>query len=353
MALNIYKIGIMSSPLTIPTSSIKPIKPKKLRNHDMVLRSDSKITDFYKPVNVTSASADADVTPPPTTDEMIPPTFLKEQNGHPRDDLITFEEKNHKYTVNGDTGYTSCTTFIHSMFPHFDADLVISKMRNGRNWTPENKYYTMTDEEIKEMWNKNGKEASTSGTKMHYDIECYFNNEPNNENTSIEYQYFKNFVDEIVRPRGFEAYRTEWLVFYEEVKISGSIDMVFKKPPPPDAPPNTPPTFAIYDWKRSKEIVFDNKYDTANKDGTASPQVSKMPNSNFWHYSLQLNIYRKILQDKYGLVVDELRLVCLHPDNKNGNYILVEVALLDDTVNELFEWRRGRICDAPHPAIHK
>jgi hypothetical protein len=106
------------------------------------------------------------------------------------------------------------------------------------------------------------------------------------------------------------------------------------------------PKYAIYDWKRCKEIVFDNYYDTGNKDGSAPPEVSKMPHSNFWHYSLQLNIYRKILQDKYGLIVDELTLVCLHPNNKNGNYILVEVALLDDTVNELFEWRSQHVCES-------
>ena len=111
------------------------------------------------------------------------------------------------------------------MFPHFDADLVISKMRNGRNWNPENKYFTMTNDEIKAMWKQNGKEASENGTKMHYDIECYFNEKPNTNNISVEYTYFKNFVEDIVIPRGFEAYRTEWLVFYEEVKLAGSIDM--------------------------------------------------------------------------------------------------------------------------------
>ena len=281
--------------------------------------------------------------PPPPPQE---PTYLKEHNSHSRDANITFEEVCHKYTVNGEHDYTSCTTFIHSLFPHFDASAIIKKMRNGKNWTPENKYYEMTDDEIKKMWNDNGKEASASGTKMHYDIECYFNKQEI-INDSIEYQYFQNFVNEIVKPRNYEAYRTEWLVYYEEVKISGSIDMVFKKI---NGDPTQPQKYAIYDWKRSKEIVFDNYYEKANQ--TTPPKIRIMPNSNFWHYSLQLNIYRKILQEKYGLIVDELCLVCLHPNNKNGTYILVEVQLLDDAVEQLFEWRKNNLGGTATPHEH-
>ena len=37
----------------------------------------------------------------------------------------------------------------------------------------------MTADEIKAQWNENGRLASEAGTKMHYDIECYYNNNPN------------------------------------------------------------------------------------------------------------------------------------------------------------------------------
>ena len=33
----------------------------------------------------------------------------------------------------------------------------------------------MTPDEIKKMWSDNGAEASAAGTKMHYDIECFYN----------------------------------------------------------------------------------------------------------------------------------------------------------------------------------
>ena len=61
----------------------------------------------------------------------------------------------------------------------------------SKNW-PNNKYYEYDRATIKAIWDTNRDSAASAGTKMHYDIECYYNNCPN-ENESIEYKYFKNF----------------------------------------------------------------------------------------------------------------------------------------------------------------
>ena len=40
-------------------------------------------------------------------------------------------------------------------------------------------------------WNKNGQEASKAGTKMHYDIECFYNEEDVEvEEDCVEWKYF-------------------------------------------------------------------------------------------------------------------------------------------------------------------
>ena len=49
----------------------------------------------------------------------------------------------------------SVTTWNHSHFAHFDADKIITKMMNGKNWKPGYKYYGKTREEIKKMWDDN------------------------------------------------------------------------------------------------------------------------------------------------------------------------------------------------------
>jgi hypothetical protein len=315
----------------------------------------------------------------------ITPTYLSIKNRHERDKNIVFFEEGHRYLVNGKSGFTSTTTFIHSLFSHFDSDGIISGILKKKEWSddPEYKYYRMSADEISTMWKKNGEMASKAGTKMHYNIECFFNNmqyendlknndsfalslidvddhtpitdtnptggdvddhtpitdtnptggdvddecvvfPPTIDDGSKEFDYFKKFVDEIVLKEELEPYRTEMLVYDEEIKITGSIDMLYRK---------NNGEFAIFDWKRSKEIL----YEGFRGKKSSVKCINHLNDSNFWHYSLQLNIYRRILQKNYGLIVSDLRLVILHPDN--NNYICLNVSFLDDEINALFKMR--------------
>jgi hypothetical protein len=257
--------------------------------------------------------------------EPFKPTYLAEKNRHPRDEFIVFDEGPHIYTVHGQLGYTSVTTWVHQHFSHFDADAVIQKMvERGTLNNPENKYYGMTPKQIKKQWADNGKAASSSGTKMHYDIECYYNGQEN-PNDSPEYAYFKRFVADYPE---LKPYRTEWMVYYEEIKISGSIDMIFENP---DG------TLLIYDWKRCEEIPYEDNYGKV----ALTPCISHLPDTKFWHYSLQLNIYKTILEHKYGKKVVGLFLMRLHPNSQT--YDRIEVPVLDKEVAALIEERKKLI----------
>lgn len=259
--------------------------------------------------------------------EKITPTYLAKLNTHPRDEFIQFDEGPHIYTVHGEQGYTSVTTWNHHHFSHFDADAIIDKIVNGRNWNdPNYKYYRMSKEEIKAMWDKNRDQASGSGTQMHYDIECYWNKMPVS-NTSIEFQWFLNFVADFP---DLKPYRTEWMVYYEELKLSGSIDMIFENP---DG------TLQIYDWKRCKEIVYEspfNKY-------ALTPCISHLPDTNYWHYALQLNTYKKILEEKYNKKITDLYLICIHPENPYKRYERIQIPFLTKEMELLFEERRKEV----------
>jgi hypothetical protein len=105
--------------------------------------------------------------------------------------------------------------------------------------------------------------------------------------------------------------------------------MVYKKP---DG------TLAIYDWKRAKEIKYENKYQKMY------PPLNHLPDTNYWHYSLQLNIYRRILQEHYDVVVSELALVILHPNN--SSYQVVRLNMMDDEVEAMFATRRAALNSA-------
>jgi hypothetical protein len=272
-------------------------------------------------------------------------------NKHERDDRIQFEEETHTYTIDGTrAGWTSCTGFLHHFFSEFNADAIIKKMMASRKWS-ESKYYGMTAAAIKFQWSEKARIASEAGTRMHLDIEHFYNALPARwtdveartvdvsdglsvmcdtdnwtPNTSPEWDYFCEFQ----RKHGgaFEPFRTEWLVFDEEHKVAGSIDMVYKK---------RDGTLAIYDWKRTEELKIENSF----QNGLGP--VAHLPDTNYWHYSLQLNIYRYILQKHYGYIVSELALVILHPINKTWR--VAKLNMMDEEVADMMAARARALAD--------
>ena len=255
---------------------------------------------------------------------MEPPTYLANLNPHERDSHILFDEGPHVYTIDGDSDFMSVTTWNHSHFPHFDADKIITNMMNSKKWS-QSKYFGQTIGEIKAGWNKNGQEASKAGTKMHYDIECFYNEEDVEvEEDCVEWKYFEKFEEEI--GQNLEPYRTEWMIWDKELKFAGSIDMIFRNP---DG------TLLIYDWKRCKNIKKDNRWQGATTDC-----ISHLPDTNYWHYSLQLNTYKYLLEKNYGEKVVGMYLVCLHPNNANKSYIKIEVPDLGEEIKDLMSLRK-------------
>ena len=270
---------------------------------------------------------------------------LASRNCHDRDQYIQFFEEDHKYVITNDpeNKYTSVTTWNHSHFPIFNANLIIKNMMNGKNWKEGHKYWGLSAEEIKKQWSNNSSAVSGAGTDLHFEIECFMNNpcdeeykhidlynaysQNSNETKAIEWDYFINFIKD--HPE-LKPYRTEWTIYDEDLKISGSIDMVYENP---DG------TLSIYDWKRSKEITRVNNF---NKFAV-NKLICHMPDSNFWHYALQLNTYKRILERKYGKIVTDLYLVRLHPDAEENNYELIKLPDLTKEIDELFEQRKQKL----------
>jgi len=267
---------------------------------------------------------------------------LQSRFSHPRDTQIRFYNKGHKYEILCDLNskYTSVTTWNHKHFPKFDADAVIQNIFKSKGWGPDHKYWGQTAEQIKASWKSNGDAVSGAGTNLHERIENFMNNNCfNSEYTQqelyesyirdkegkadeqIEWEYFLHFIRD--NPE-LKPYRTEWMVYDEDLKFAGSIDMVYENP---DG------TLSIYDWKRSKNIT---RINTFNKFAI-TPLICHLPDSNFWHYALQLNTYKYILETKYGKKIKDLFLVRLHPDAEEKNYELIQLPDLSNEIKELFE----------------
>ena len=96
------------------------------------------------------------------------------------------------------------------------------------------------------------------------------------------------------------------------------------------------------------KITWDNVHDKINSSCgkeikkidqkyAKTPCIEHLPDTNYWHYCLQLNTYKAILEEKYGKIITDLYLICLHPENKNKSYLKIKVLDLQPEIKNLFE----------------
>ncbi|MEC8221312.1 MAG: PD-(D/E)XK nuclease family protein [Nanoarchaeota archaeon] len=241
---------------------------------------------------------------------------MMQKISHERDANITFDEENHNYFVNKKKIDYSVTEFIHQFFPEFDADQVIDTYYDMWQTNERSPYFGLQKEEIKEQWKANGEEASRLGSKLHKDIERFYNGE-DVTNFSKEYAHFEKFHKDYC---DLEPLKQEWCIYDEELGIAGSIDALFK----------LEDDIIIIDWKRSKEIK-----EQSQEQGFYP--LTHLPNANYWHYCLQLNMYKYILEKNYGLKIAGMNIVVMHPNQ--DTYQVLSIQDLSNEINDLVELR--------------
>lgn len=237
-------------------------------------------------------------------------------NRHPLDSQINFDEPTHTYTVNGRV-FKSVTTIVEECFEQFDAEYWSKKKAPSLGLTPQ---------QVKRMWEKKGEEARNLGTQLHEKIERYYLGQSNISDDT--YRLFEKFT----QLYHLSPYRTEWTIFDEDTQIAGTLDFLnFQNE-----------VFTIYDWKRSNKVVVCGKAETYSKWGKkAFNPISHVPDTTYWHYALQVSIYRYILEKNYNIVVSKSNLAIFHPDYSQP-YVL-EVPYMRDEVIKLMANRKRQL----------
>lgn len=247
-----------------------------------------------------------------------------------RDSRITFHESTHSYTVDGiKNSHVSCTTLVKQYTPVFEADRIIDRMQRGKNWNETHGYYGMSKQAIKDKWEATGKESQVEGTKLHKQIERFYNGmdvKQYSDDTkhTPEFAMFLKFHADVSNM--FIPVVAEKMMFadVDKERICGQADMIFRK---------VDGTHCLVDWKRVKKIDKTNGF----RSKMLAPW-EHLDNCNFNHYSLQLNIYRYMLQKYYNFNITQLLLVVLHPINTA--YKIVTVSIMEKEVSDLLEHRK-------------
>lgn len=280
---------------------------------------------------------DPPMTIPQTLREIDGGGYLEKTHPHPLDSILSFQEEGHHYWVRGvrhdALHYLSSTTFLGSFFPKFDKEQCIGFIMRSDRYVndPEYKYYRMSEDDILAMWDALGKEASHRGSVMHANIE-YSCNQMTVKDDTPEFQQYLNFRAE--NPN-LMPWRTEMLILHEQYRIVGSVDAIFKD--------LTTGKYVIIDWKRSKKV--DNK---GGEQGYFP--LEHLKGNNLTKYSIQLSLYRYILETVYNLPMAYSMLVVCHP-NQN-NYCVIKTKYMKEEVelmlsSRLLQLYKGNIIPMP------
>lgn len=227
--------------------------------------------------------------------------LLSQRNAHPFDARIQLTDKHVYILDNSSKDMVSCTTFNGRFFkPFIKTEAIANIMKSAKYLTdPEYKYYQKSTETIEAEWDFSNK----AGTQLHNEIENFLN-KVTVSNDSKEYGFFQSFLKD---HKDYTPFRTEWIIFAETLRIAGSIDAVFK---------DSHGDYVIFDWKRS--VVTYSDFENAKFP------LEHFKDNTFVKYSLQLNMYRHILETFYGIKIKSMFIIELHPDNDSYKKIAVE-----------------------------
>lgn len=210
-----------------------------------------------------------------------------QRNRHLRDAALQFVGWSHSYSVNG-MPLQSVTDFVDHCFPEFNAnEMARPAARTGRSVA-----------DVLADWECKGKESRDAGTEMHRKIESFY--QLNSVQDDETFRLFRMFANQIT----LNPYRTEWPIYDTGTNLAGTVDFVdFSNG-----------RYTIYDWKRSDKIIFNGMpVMTSKYDQKALPPISHIEDCPYYHYALQLSLYKYILEKNYGMEITDLRLGIFHP----------------------------------------
>ena len=258
-------------------------------------------------------------------DEII--NYLKTKHYCERDNRIK-KVPPHNYIIDNKKEYLSVTGLIDEFFPTFDDNAKLESLeKEGVFSDPRNKkYFGTTKQLLKNKWMENGINARNAGTKLHEQIETFYNEYAKNDyctivsgdgiNTEdidlfqlhfnfdddpdnkekIESQQFRDFHEQLVefldKEMGFKIYRTEWQLFMEEYEVAGTLDALFE---------TNENKKVLVDWKRIHKDMH-NKPHAPWEKITGKTPLDKIPNLKYHIFACKLSVYRYILETRYHMI---------------------------------------------------
>lgn len=212
----------------------------------------------------------------------------------------SFEESSHSYYYDGKRVSLSVTQYIERFFEPFERDKI------SKNYADK---HSLTQEEVLADWDRKGKIASISGTMIHK----YLEDAKRGKTFEPDYReaekagLFKEVKEryEILLPQAKAFHQEtlgrlfpvhlEYTVGIEDI-IAGNVDMLCWN--------HKAQEFQIWDYKNLKEYTTRNFYGK-----TARESFYFLEDTTQTHYSIQLNMYKAIIERQLGIKIGKCYIV--------------------------------------------
>lgn len=228
-----------------------------------------------------------------------------------------FVESTHTYYYNNvDPVKYSVTQYISRFFPEFNQHEISLKYAQKHN---------MTQEEVLSEWKFKADVSAISGTMIH----SWLENAKRGKTLDIYQPSMDSKVSEAVRNRldilmpKAEAFhrdtigklypiQLEYTVGIKDI-IAGNIDMLCWN--------EYAKEFQIWDYKNTKEISR-----SGFKNARCLAPFNDYQDCNYVHYSIQLNVYKAILQRELNIDIGNMYLVHFDYTKKDNSFNIYECA---------------------------
>lgn len=240
-----------------------------------------------------------------------------------KDKKVVFDGKYHTY-YKGNKKLISVTTLLSKFKNEFDSEYwskVIAKRENK------------TQDEILNLWKEKAFKSTEIGTAIHQMFEDYtlnnysiLNNELIFDYNKLKEEYFldfnkkslvaKSFIKDFFLTKRIQPIFSEHIVYNDF--IAGQIDMVCK-----DLKEN----YYIIDFKTNEKIDFES-YKNKKMLGC----LDFIDDSNYWHYCLQLSIYKELIKD-----IKVNKMFIIHITTEKYSFIECEDLLKKISLNEIIK----------------
>ena len=224
---------------------------------------------------------------------------------------IRFNDPDHSYFFK-DRPCMSVTEFIGSYKKPFPAEIIAAKYA---------KKHGLTKQEVLDDWEEKKVTAQVKGTEIHKYIEmkfCCRNYVPNLDVDLGLIEMVDNFYKDTKNK--LIPIKQEFIVGDYTMGICGTIDSLFYNKKSNE--------IQIWDYKTNKDITYKSKYKKKMMD-----EVKHLEECEMNTYSLQLEIYKQIIERNTSLKVGK-KFLCWFNEN-NDNYKIIETIELKDEVTKL------------------